>query len=215
MTNKSIGLSQELHHYMCAVGVREHPILLALRQQTQKMPERKMQISPEQGSFLQSIVRLIRAKSILEIGVYTGYSSLSMALAMPDDGHLVALDRNREWTKFAQKYWHQAGVDHKIELIIGQAQHTLMTLQKNFDLVYVDADKRSYDFYFEHTLPFLKTGGIMLFDNTLMNGKIIDPLNTEKVVLAMRDFNEKLFKDARVHITMIPLGDGLTLVEKI
>ncbi|MDP2194061.1 MAG: class I SAM-dependent methyltransferase [Alphaproteobacteria bacterium] len=215
MTNKSIGLSQELHDYMCTVGVREHPVLQALRQQTQKMPERKMQISPEQGSFLQSMVRLINAKSILEIGVYTGYSSLAMALAMPDDGRIIALDRNREWTKLAQKYWQQAGVDHKIELIIGQAQNTLMTIHHEFDLVYVDADKRSYDFYFEHALPYLKKGGVMLFDNTLLNGKIIDPLNTEKVVLAMRDFNEKLFQDVRVHMTMIPLGDGLTFVQKI
>jgi predicted O-methyltransferase YrrM len=174
------------------------------------MPSGLMQISPEQGQFMGLLVRLIGIRRILEIGVFTGYSSLAMALALPEDGTIVACDISEEYTRTARKYWKEAKVDTRIQLKIGPAIDTL----EPFDLVFIDADKGNYSNYYEAGLSLLRKGGLILVDNVLWSGKVADPENQEEDTVAIREFNQKLHQDDRIDLSLLPIGDGLTFARK-
>ena len=219
MSNRSITLTDSLYEYMNEVSLREPPLLLALREETAAMSRRSMQISPEQGQFMALIARLIGARRCLEVGVFTGYSSLATALALPDDGSIVACDVSEEWTSVARRYWQQAGVTHKIELHIAPATDTLDALLAQgqagtFDFAFIDADKTNYLGYYERTLALLRTGGLVLVDNTLWSGKVADPEVADADTVALRHFNEVLHRDERVDLSLLPIGDGLTMARK-
>jgi caffeoyl-CoA O-methyltransferase len=219
MSNRSITLTDSLYEYMNEVSLREPPLLLALREETAALTQRSMQISPEQGQFMALIARLIGARRCLEVGVFTGYSSLATALALPADGCIVACDLSEEWTSVARRYWQQAGVTHKIELHLAPATQTLDSLlgqgqAGTFDFAFIDADKTNYLEYYERTLALLRTGGLVLIDNTLWSGKVADPEVADADTVALRHFNEVLHRDERVDLSLLPLGDGLTLARK-
>lgn len=219
MSNQSIQLTGKLYKYLCDVSLREMPVLKKLREETLKMNEASCQISPEQGQFMQMLVKLMNVKKALEIGVFTGYSSISVASALPEDGKLIALDINVEYTSTAREYWIEAGVDHKIDLRIAPAVQSLKEMQtsenfNSFDFVFIDADKSSYDAYYELTLPLLKQNGLIIFDNVLRDGRVADTNINDPDTIALRELNEKLLNDERVDISMLPVADGLTLVRK-
>lgn len=211
---KAIQLTPELREYLLQVGVREPELLENLRAQTVNMPERNMQILPEQGQFLNLLVKIVNPKSILEIGTYTGYSSLCMALALPEV-KITALDKNPEWTKVAKKYWQQAGVSDRINLILGQAIDNLPDIaDSSQDLVFIDADKRSYILYYEQALRVTKPQGVIIVDNVLWNGRVIDDNHMDTGTKTIRELNVLIRKDDRVDISMVPIGDGLTIIRK-
>jgi predicted O-methyltransferase YrrM len=219
MSNRSIALTDSLYEYMNEVSLREPPLLLALRDETAALTQRSMQISPEQGQFMALLVRLIGARRCLEVGVFTGYSSLATALALPGDGRIVACDVSEEWTSVARRYWQQAGVAHKIELHLAPAASTLDALLAQgqagtFDFAFIDADKTNYLAYYERTLALLRAGGLALIDNTLWSGKVADPEVADADTVALRHFNEVLHRDERIDLSLLPLGDGLTLARK-
>jgi predicted O-methyltransferase YrrM len=219
MSNRSIVLTDSLYDYMNDVSLRESPLLLALREETAELSQRRMQISPEQGQFMALLVRLTGARRCLEVGVFTGYSSLATALALPDDGRIVACDVSEEWTAVARRYWQRAGVEHKIDLRLAPAIGTLDALVATrhggtFDFAFIDADKTNYLAYYERTLVLLRTGGLVLIDNTLWSGRVADPEVADADTVALRHFNEVLHRDERVDLSLLPLGDGLTLARK-
>ncbi len=219
MSTTTLNLDDDLYHYFQSVAFRELPVLAELRAQTQQMEHRNMQIAPEQGAFMAMLVKLTGARRIIEIGTFTGYSALSMALALPEGGELLALDINQDWTAVAQKYWRQAGVADKITLHIAPAQETLNSLLTNgesaqFDLMFIDADKTGYDGYYELGLKLLRPGGIMLFDNVLWGGAVADSEAQDADSVALRELNAKLHADERIDLSMIPIADGLTLARK-
>ena len=219
MSNRSITLTDSLYDYMNDVSLREPPLLLALREETSELTQRSMQISPEQGQFMALLARLIGARRCLEVGVFTGYSSLATALALPDDGHIIACDVSEEWTSVARRYWRRAGVEHKIDLRLAPATGTLdallaQGLDRTFDFAFIDADKTNYLEYYERTLALLRTGGLVLVDNTLWSGRVADPEIADADTVALRHFNEVLHRDERVDLSLLPLGDGLTLARK-
>jgi caffeoyl-CoA O-methyltransferase len=219
MSNRSITLTDSLYDYMNDVSLREPPLLLALREETSELTQRSMQISPEQGQFMALLARLIGARRCLEVGVFTGYSSLATALALPDDGRIVACDVSEEWTSVARRYWKRAGVEHKIDLRLAPATETLDALLAHgeagtFDFAFIDADKTGYLAYYERTLALLRTGGLVLIDNTLWSGRVADPEVADDDTVALRHFNEVLHRDERVDLSLLPLGDGLTLARK-
>ena len=219
MSNRSIMLTDSLYEYLTDVSLRESPLLLALREETSKLTQRSMQISPEQGQFMALLARLSGARRCLEVGVFTGYSSLVTALALPDDGSIVACDVSEEWTAVARRYWREAGVVHKIELRLAPASETLDNLLAQgqagtFDFAFIDADKTSYLAYYERTLALLRTGGLALVDNTLWSGRVADPEVADADTVALRHFNEVLHRDERVDLSLLPMGDGLTVVRK-
>jgi len=219
MSNRSIVLTDSLYEYMSDVSLREPPLLLALREETAELTQRSMQISPEQGQFMALLVRLTGARRCLEVGVFTGYSSLATALALPDDGRVIACDVSEEWTAIARRYWKRAGVDHKIDLRLAPATGTLDALVAEgrggtFDFAFIDADKTSYLAYYERTLALLRTGGLALVDNTLWSGRVADPEVADADTVALRHFNEVLHRDERVDLSLLPMGDGLTVVRK-
>ncbi|MBP6105289.1 MAG: class I SAM-dependent methyltransferase [Steroidobacteraceae bacterium] len=219
MSNRSIMLTDSLYEYLTDVSLRESPLLLALREETSKLTQRSMQISPEQGQFMALLARLTGARRCLEVGVFTGYSSLVTALALPDDGSIVACDVSEEWTAVARRYWREAGVVHKIELRLAPASETLDNLLAQgqagtFDFAFIDADKTSYLAYYERTLALLRTGGLALVDNTLWSGRVADPEVADADTVALRHFNEVLHRDERVDLSLLPMGDGLTVVRK-
>jgi predicted O-methyltransferase YrrM len=219
MSNRSIVLTDSLYEYMNDVSLREPPLLLALREETSELTQRSMQISPEQGQFMALLVRLIDARRCLEVGVFTGYSSLATALALPDDGRVIACDVSEEWTAVARRYWQRAGVEHKIELRLAPATETLDALiveghGGTFDFAFIDADKTNYLAYYERTLALLRTGGLVLIDNTLWSGRVADPEVADADTVALRHFNEVLHRDERVDLSLLPLGDGLTVARK-
>ena len=219
MSNRSIVLTDSLYENMTDVSLREPPLLLALREETSELTQRAMQISPEQGQFMALLARLAGARRCLEVGVFTGYSSLVTALALPDDGSIVACDVSEEWTAVARRYWREAGVAHKIELRLAPATETLDDLLAQgragtFDFAFIDADKTNYLAYYERTLALLRTGGLALVDNTLWSGRVADPEVADADTVALRHFNEVLHRDERIDLSLLPLGDGLTVVRK-
>jgi caffeoyl-CoA O-methyltransferase len=218
MSARTLGLSDQLWRYLVEVTVREPPVLEKLRHETQDMPSGGMQISPEQGRFMAFLVELIGVRRYLEVGVFTGYSSLSVALAMPPEGRIVACDRSDEWTRIARRYWQEAGVAAKIDLRLGPALDTLDALIENaeggFDMAFFDADKEGSLEYYERGLKLVRQGGIVAFDNTLWAGRVADPDDGSEGTRAIRALNTRASGDLRVTATLVPIGDGLLLARK-
>ena len=218
MTGKTIGLEGRLYDYYAAHAYREPEILKELRAETARLGGlAQMQIGPEQGAFMAMLVKLMGAKRILEVGTFTGYSSLAMALT--GDVKIVAADVSKEWTNVARKYWKKAGVDDRIELRLGPAAETLEELLKageasHFDLMFIDADKASYDIYYEGGLKLLRAGGVMLIDNVLWSGSVADPSIKDEDTSALRALNKKIMADTRVDLVMVPICDGVTMARK-
>jgi len=205
-------MTDELADYVRRWGVREHPVLVRLREDTAALPERQMQIGPEQGAFMALLVKLCGARRVLEIGTFTGYSSTVMALALPPDGRVTCCDVSREWTDRARQAWAEAGVADRVDLHLGPAAATLERLERDsYDLAFIDADKPGYDGYYEACLRLVRPGGLILLDNMLQGGRVADPAAEGESVTAIRALNEKLAADERVEIVLLPLADGLTL----
>ncbi len=218
MSTRTIGISEAVHGYLTAHS-GEHPVLAELRAETAPLEWSRMQIAPDQGAFMAWLVRLIGARRTLEIGVFTGYSSLAVALAMPPEGRIVACDVSEEWTSMARRYWDKAGVSHKIDLRLKPALETLEELtlggeERSFDFVFIDADKENYLAYYESSLELLRPGGVIAIDNTLWSGAVADPLDTRETTVAIRRVNERVLSDARVQATLATIGDGLLLATK-
>lgn len=212
--DKAIVLTKELRSYMLEHSVNEHPTLKDLRLKTTTMPESAMQISPEQGQFMAMLLKILNPKNILEIGTYTGYSALCMALAVPN-AKVTTLDKNVEWTKVAKKYWEQAQVNDRINLIIGNAKDSLSALPlNNFDCIFIDADKKEYPFYITEGMKYLTSNGIMLIDNVLWNGRVIDDNFQDDNTKTIRQINSMLANDENIDISIVPIGDGLTIVKR-
>jgi predicted O-methyltransferase YrrM len=208
-----------VREYVLAHGVREPEILAQLREETGSHPLAQMQIPPEQGQLFDILIKVIGARRALEIGVFTGYSSLATALALPEDGRLVACDVSEEFTATARRYWKRAGVEHKIELRIGPALETLDRLladgaAESFDFAFIDADKTSYASYYEQCLSLVRAGGLILLDNMLQHGQVMSENNQEPNVVAIRTLNDRIRDDARVDALLLPFGDGLTFARK-
>jgi predicted O-methyltransferase YrrM len=219
MSNRSISLTDSLYEYLLAVSLREPDLLRQLRQETATDPMARMQISPEQGQFMGLLAQLMGARRCLEVGVFTGYSSLALALVLPDDARIVACDVSEEWTGVARRYWAAAGVAHKIDLRLAPALETLEALlvageAGRFDFAFLDADKENYLRYYELAIDLVRSGGLIVADNTLWSGRVADPANTEATTEALRCFNEQLHRDGRVDLSLVPIGDGLTLARK-
>ena len=220
MANKTLSLSNALYAYLIDHSVREPEILQRLRAETALDSMAMMQIGPEQGQFMQLLVRLMGAKNCLEIGVFTGYSSLAVALVLPADGHIVACDVSEKWTAIARKYWQEAGVAAKIDLRIAPALSTVDELIASgksgfFDFAFIDADKINYLTYYERALTLVRSGGLIAVDNTLWGGQVIEKKNKSDDTQAIRRFNERLRSDSRIFLSLLPVGDGLTLALKL
>ena len=219
MSSSTIGLNDNLRNYLLDISCRESKTLKDLRDETSSLKESQMQISPEQGSFLSILVNIIGAKKTLDIGVFTGYSSLVVASQLPLGGMVTACDTNIEWTDIARKYWKLAGVEKKINLVLDPAKKTLDKLltdgaESTYDFSFIDADKINYQIYFERSLKLLRVGGVIAIDNVLWGGKVLDNNDNDPATRSIRSFNQKLFADERVSISMLPIGDGLTLAIK-
>ena len=212
MSTRTLNLTDELVDYVQRWGVKEHPVLAALRERTAPMPEHNMQIGPDQGAFMALLVRLIGARRIIEIGTFTGYSSTAMALALPPDGHILCCDISPEWTDVARQAWADAGVADKVELRLAPATETLPSLaDDSFDLAFIDADKTGYDAYYEGCLRVVRTGGLIVIDNVLQGGRVVAPAPGDESARAIHALNQKIATDDRVHHVLLPLADGLTL----
>src|SRR5579872_535376 len=214
-----IPVSPELADYIRRVSLREPDVLRRLREETASHPRVSMQISPEQGQFMALLIHLLGARRTLEIGVFTGYSSLAVALALPEDGRIIACDVSEEYTSVARRYWHEAGVDRKIDLRLRPALETLNDLialgqAGSFDFAFIDADKENYDNYYERCLTLLRPGGLIAVDNVLWSGRVIDAADQDVDTRAIREFNNKLQADERVWLSMLPIRDGVTLACK-
>ena len=216
---RSVTMNDTLYRYLVDHSLRDHPVLAELRAETAKLPMAVMQIGADQGQFMALLVKLTGAKRCIEVGVFTGYSSLAVALALPADGTIVALDVSEEWTAIARRHWEKAGVDKKIDLRLGPALGTLDTLislrQTNrFDMAFIDADKTNYLAYYERCLELVRKGGLIVIDNTLWSGDVADPSNTKPDTVALRAFNDALHHDERIDLALLPVGDGVTLARK-
>ncbi len=219
MSSRTLCLTESLYQYMLNTSLRQPDLLKRLREETAKDPMAEMQISPEQGQFMSLLVRLIGATRTLEVGVFTGYSSLCVAMALPREGRLIACDVSQRWTDVARRYWKEAGVDSIVELHLAPALETLDRLldeaqASTFDFFFIDADKENYDGYYERGLRLLRTGGLIAIDNVFWDGKVADRRFRDASTLAIRELNEKIRKDPRIDVSMLPIGDGLTLVRK-
>lgn len=219
MTSRTITLTDPLYAYLLEHSLREPDILRRLREETAAEPMARMQIGAEQGQFMQLLVRLMGARRCLEIGVFTGYSSLAVALALPAEGRIIACDISETWTAIARRYWQEAGVAGKIDLRLAPARDTLDGLiaggdAGSFDFCFIDADKGGYGDYYERALTLLRPGGLIAVDNTLWDGRVADPAATDEDTVAIRNFNRRLSTDRRVHLSLLPIGDGLTLALK-
>jgi predicted O-methyltransferase YrrM len=216
---RGLFFSEEISDYLLSVSLREPPILRRLREETASHPQARFQISPEQGQFMALLIQLMGARRTIEVGVFTGYSSLAVALALPADGSIVACDISEEFTSVARRYWREAGIDRKIDLRLNPAMETLTGLLAQghggrFDFVFIDADKTSYEGYYECALELLRPGGLIMVDNVLWSGRVLDASDQTADTVALRAFNEKLHADSRVSLSLIPLGDGVTLALK-
>lgn len=218
MTTQTIGLNHALYDYLLSVSLREHPILAQLREATAQHPMGRMQIAPEQGQFMALLVQLINARKTLEIGVFTGYSTLAIALALPADGKIIACDVSEEYTATARHYWQQANVAHKIDLHIAPAIETLDRLlaegnANQFDFAFIDADKSSYDAYYEKALELVRPGGLLAIDNVLWSGRVAEQEQDNRT-RKIHALNKKIHRDSRVLTSLVPIGDGLLLAAK-
>lgn len=220
MSRRTLTVDDTLHDYVIAHGVREHPELAALRVATASHPRAGMQISPEQGQLMQLLVQLLGARRTIEIGVFTGYSALAVALALPDDGRVLACDISDEYTRVGRPYWQRAGVEHRIELVLEPALNTLDARLAaghagRYDFAFIDADKANYAQYFERCLKLVRTGGLIALDNTLWSGRVAHTADAgDADTLALQQLNHALHADARIDVALLPLGDGLTLARK-
>lgn len=219
MTRKTMGLSEEVHQYLLANGVREADVLAQLRQETASHPMARMQISPDQGAFLAMLARLLGAKRCIEVGVFTGYSSLAVALALPPEGTILACDISEEYTAIARRYWEQAGVSNKINLVLAPADQTLADRvaageRGAYDFAFIDADKEGYERYYELCLDLLRPGGLMAVDNVLWSGAVADDTDQSESTVALRNFNAARRNDTRVDLCMLAVADGISLLRK-
>lgn len=219
MSRRTLPLDDRLYDYLLSVSLREPDVLRRLREETARHPQAEMQIAPEQGQFMGLLARLIGARKCLEVGVFTGYSALAVALALPFDGRLVACDVSEEFTSIGRRYWREAGVEQLIRLELGPAVRTLDALLADgeggtFDFAFIDADKPSYGLYVERALALLRPGGLMAIDNVLWSGKVADPAVRDPDTDPLRALNEQLLADERIDLSLLPVGDGLTLARK-
>jgi caffeoyl-CoA O-methyltransferase len=219
MSNIHTPVTQELWDYIRQVSLREPDVLRRIREATASHPQVSCQIAAEQGQFMALLIRLTGAKRALEVGTFTGYSSTAVALALPDDGRIIACDVNAEWTAVARRFWREAGVEQKIDLRLRPALETLDQLLAEgqagtFDFAFIDADKENYDGYYERALQLVRAGGLIAIDNVLWHGRLLDPAMQDEDTLAIRTLNQKLHDDARVWLSLVPIGDGLTLALK-
>lgn len=214
MARGAIHLKPRLAQYIAAQGTRETAVQRRLRAVTRKLPMGGMQIGPDQAALMQVLVRATGARRCLEIGTFTGYSALAVALALPASGKVVCCDMSVEWTNIARRFWKQAGVSRKIQLKIGPALQSLKKLEGGFDFAFIDADKENYQNYFERCLKLVRRGGIIAIDNTLWYARILDKRDQTVDTRAIRAFNRKLRRDKRVEIALVPIGDGVTLALK-
>lgn len=219
MSERRLQITDGIHRYLVEHSVREPEVLARLRAATASLPQAQMQIGPEQGQLMALLAKLVGAKRCIEIGVFTGYSSLAVALALPQDGRILACDVSEEWTAIARRFWREAGVEHKIELKLQPATRTLEQLLAageagRYDFAFIDADKPSYDTYYELLLQLLRPGGLIALDNTLWSGHVADPDDRDPNTVALRALNDKLHRDERVDLSLLPVGDGLTLARK-
>jgi predicted O-methyltransferase YrrM len=219
LSNRTISMTDRLYDYLLSVSVHEHPELARLRAETAKLAEHNMQISPEQGQFLALLVRLMGARRCIEVGTFTGYSGLAVALALPAEGRLIALDVSETWTAVARRHWAAAGVASRIELRLAPALVSLDALLREgqaggFDFAFIDADKETYQAYYERVVTLLRPGGLVAVDNTLWSGTVADPTVVDRDTAALRAFNAALYADSRIDLSLVPIGDGLTLARK-
>ena len=219
MSGKTLPLNERLYDYLLSVSLREPEVLQRLREETARDRMARMQVAPEQGQFMALLVRLLAARRCLEIGVYTGYSALCVALALPPGGELVACDVSEKWTSVARRYWQAAGVADRIRLELAPAQRTLDGLLEagaagSFDFAFIDADKTGYAGYYERVLRLLRGGGLLLVDNTLWSGEVANPENRDADTVAIREFNAMVHRDKQVLVSLLPVADGLTLILK-
>lgn len=220
MSLSTLQMTPALLDYVRSVGVDEPEVLARLRAETAGMEMARMQIAPEQGQFMRFLVGLMGARRVLEVGVFTGYSSLALALALPPDGQLIALDISKEWTDVARRYWHEAGLDARIELRLGPALESLDALlsdgsRDSFDFAFIDADKVNYEAYFDACLQLVRPGGLIAVDNVLWGGRVLDAGITDSDTLAIREFNKRLKGDRRVELCLLPIADGLLLARRL
>lgn len=219
MSSSTLFLNQKLYDYMLSLSLRDNVILTQLREETKKFPMHGMQISPEQGQLMSMLIKLMNASRALEVGVFTGYSSLCIAMALPENGELIACDTNREWTSVAKRYWEKAGMASKVKLYLAPAEKTLKDLVRDgqtgtFDFAFIDGDKEHYDTYYEYSLELLCKGGLIAIDNVFWNGSVADTGAVDENTRALQDLNKKIRSDERVDMSMLPIGDGLSLVMK-
>jgi caffeoyl-CoA O-methyltransferase len=219
MSRQTLTLSDALYDYLLSVSLREPPLLYRLREETAALPHAVMQISPEQGQFMALLAELVGARRVLEVGIFTGYSALVVALALPTDGRIITCDVDEEMTAIARRYWAEGGVADKIDLRLGPAVDTLDALLSDggadtFDFAFVDADKENYDAYYKRALALLRQGGLMVIDNVLWSGAVADPNQKDADTNAIRALNAKLHGDQRVSLSLLPVSDGITLARK-
>lgn len=219
MSNRTLNLDERLYAYLLQHSLRETDTMQRLREVTAQQEWSQMQIAPEQGQFMALLVELLGAKRIIEVGTYTGYSALCMAQALPEDGQLICCDVSEEWTSIGQDFWQQAGVAERIQLHIAPALDTLQQLLEQgeagqFDMAFIDADKTNYPQYYEQCLQLLRPGGLLLLDNMLWDGAVANPENQEESTQVLRALNTQLQQDERVSVSVVPIGDGVSLVRK-
>lgn len=216
MSNRTISIDDTLYEYIAAHSLRESPLLAKLRRETLQLPMSNMQIAPEQGQFMTLLVELLGAERIVEVGTFTGYSAICMASALPPHGRLLCCDTSEEWTAVARTYWDEAGLADRIELRLAPALETLDVLLADgeagrFDMAFIDADKTNYPGYYDRCLRLVRRGGLIMFDNTLWNGSVADPTDQDDDTRAIRELNDVLLADERISLSLVPIGDGLTL----
>jgi O-methyltransferase len=218
MSNQTIQVDDSLYQYILSVSLREDRLLQALREETSQLDMARMQIAPEQGQFMALLMKLTGARRYLEVGTFTGYSALVCALAMPADAEVHALDISEEWTAIARRYWERAGVADRIRLRLGSAAETMQSMlpaeQNSFDAIFIDADKTGYASYIQYGFELLRPGGFLMLDNVLWGGSVIDPADDDEDTVAIRRVNEAMVADDRFDISLVPIGDGLTLARK-
>ena len=219
MANRSLGITDALHAYLVDSTLREPAVLRELREETARLPNANMQIAPEQGQFMAFLAELIGARRTLEIGTFTGYSALCVALALPPEGRLTACDINPDYAAVADRYWTRAGVREKIDLRLAPALETLDALltsgqADSYDLAFIDADKQNYDAYYERALSLVRPGGLIAIDNVLWGGQVADPTDHDPETVEIRKLNAKIRNDQRVSMSLVPIGDGLMLVRR-